>query len=75
VKLLTPKEAAQQAKVSRSLVYSWCEERRLPHLRAGTAGKRGRILIREEDLLALLEECRVDRHPLLQFAGRNRERE
>ena len=33
VRLLTPKEAAERAKVSRSLIYRWCDERRLPHIR------------------------------------------
>ena len=66
---LTVKEAAERARVSRSLVYTWCDERRLPHVRAGAAGKRGRILIRPEDLDALLKECEVGRHPLLGAGG------
>ncbi len=69
MKLLTPKEAADRAKVSRSLIYTWCDERRLPHIRAGASGKRGRILIKEEDLVALLTECLVERHPLLSAGG------
>lgn len=67
--LLTPKEAAARARVSRSLIYTWCDERRLPHSRAGASGKRGRILIRLVDLEALLAELRVDRHPLLAASG------
>ena len=62
---LTPKEAAERARVSRSLVYTWCNERRLAHVRAGGTGRRGRILIRERDLDALLRETLVERHPLL----------
>lgn len=62
---ITVREAAARARVSRSLVYAWCEERRLPHVRVGARGKRGRILIRPEDLEALLTEFRVDRHPFL----------
>ena len=66
--LLTPKEAATRAKVSRSLICTWCDERRLPHVRAGESGKRGRILIRVEDLEAMLRLLRVDAHPLLASA-------
>jgi len=35
---LTVKEAAKRAKVSTSLIYVWCNERRLPHSRAGRQG-------------------------------------
>lgn len=67
--LLTAKEAAALARVSRSLVYAWCDERRLAHLRAGGAGKRGRILIRRTDLEEFLRELLVERHPLLSAGG------
>ncbi len=63
--LLTVKESAAIARVSRSLVYAWCDERRLAHMRAGGAGKRGRILIRRVDLETFLGELRVERHPFL----------
>jgi excisionase family DNA binding protein len=66
---LTVKEAADIARVSRSLVYAWCDERRLAHVRAGGAGKRGRILISRADLETLLREMRVERHPLLSAGG------
>lgn len=65
MKLLTPKEAAERAKVSKSLIYTWCDERRLPHIRAGKLGKRGRILIKEDDLDAFMRGLQVERHPLL----------
>jgi excisionase family DNA binding protein len=65
MKLLTPKEAAAQAKVSKSLIYTWCDERRLPHIRAGKLGKRGRILIKEDDLDTFMQGLKVERHPLL----------
>lgn len=51
---LTPKEAAQRARVSSNLVYSWCSAGLLPHLRLGSPGRRGKILIEESDLEAFL---------------------
>lgn len=57
---LTASQAAKLAGVSRSLIYQLCEERRLPQLRLGSKGHRGRILIEESDLIAFLERCRVE---------------
>jgi len=62
---LTPKQAAQRAGVSPSLIYAWCHEGRLAHYRLGCEGARGRILIDPSDLDRLVEECRQERHPLL----------
>ncbi len=56
---LTPKQAAHAAGVSLSLIYEWCDERRLPHYRLGGRGKRGKILIALDDLQRFLESCRV----------------
>jgi excisionase family DNA binding protein len=64
-KRLTPKQAAERAGVSTSLIYVLCQERRLAHYRIGTDGKRGRILIDPADLDRFMEQCRRDRHPLL----------
>lgn len=64
-KKLTARQAAERAGVSLSLVYLLCEERRLPHYRIGSEGKRGRILIDAEDLDRFIEACRRERHPLL----------
>jgi excisionase family DNA binding protein len=63
--MLTPKQAAEWAKVSPSLVYQWIKERRLACYRMGATGKRGRILIDPGDLDKLIHECRQERHPLL----------
>lgn len=57
---LTVKQAAERVGVSASLIYQWCEERRLPHFRLGTGTKRGKILIEVADLDALLEGLRVE---------------
>jgi excisionase family DNA binding protein len=57
---LTIREAAQAAGVSDSLLYQWCQERRLRHYRFGAEGRRGKIMVEEADLAAFLEECRVE---------------
>jgi excisionase family DNA binding protein len=62
---LTPRQAAERAKVSPSLIYQWIKERRLACYRMGAMGKRGRILIDSADLDKLIHECRQERHPLL----------
>jgi len=61
---LTVKQAATRAGVSAALVYQWTSaKRRLPHLRAGRRGSRGRILIDEADLEAFLATLRVGGGP------------
>ncbi len=62
---LTPKQAAERATVSPSLVYTWIREKRLACFRMGAIGRRGRILIDPADLEVILRECRQERHPLL----------
>lgn len=57
--VMSVKQSAEMAGVSPGLVYLWCAERRLPHVRAGGRGRRGRILIEEADLSAFLTSCRV----------------
>lgn len=67
-RMLTVKEAASRLRVSKSLVYEWCKDRRLSHVRLGKRGKRGRILIRSDDLDRLMKEQQVERHPFLESA-------
>jgi excisionase family DNA binding protein len=57
---LTVKRAAERAGVSTALVYRWCDERRLPHYRAGGKGRRGKILIEPSDLDSFLESLKVE---------------
>lgn len=57
---LTPKQAAERAGVSQSLIYEWCNERRLTHYRAGRDGRRGKILIDETDLDTFMASLRVE---------------
>lgn len=59
-KKLSVKQAAERLGVSPSLVYQWCNERRLPHLRLGQTGRRGKILIEAKDVDAFLEAARVE---------------
>lgn len=59
----TVKELAAARGLSRQLLYVWCNEKRLPHYRAGGKGRRGRILIDPADLDALLESIRVPAGP------------
>jgi excisionase family DNA binding protein len=55
---LTPKEAAEVAQVSSTLIYQWCDEG-LPHYRFGGKGKRGRIFIDPADLERFIESKKV----------------
>ena len=64
--MLSVKDAAARLRVSKSLVYEWCKDRRLTHVRLGKGGKRGRILIRLDDLEKLIREQQVERHPFLE---------
>jgi excisionase family DNA binding protein len=65
VRWLSPKQAAERAGVSPSLIYTWCAEGRLAHFRLGAEGRRGRIRIDPADLDVLIAACRKERHPLL----------
>jgi excisionase family DNA binding protein len=55
---LTPKQAAERAVVSVSLVYQWCQDGVLIHYRFGRQGKRGRIRIEDSDLESFLTTCK-----------------
>ena len=57
--LLTVKEAADRARVSKSLVYELCRAGRLKHLRLGVRG-RGKILVARRHLDELLATCLVE---------------
>jgi excisionase family DNA binding protein len=63
--MLTVKEAGDHAGVSPAMIYQWCQEQRLAHYRFGTEGRRGKILIDPKDLDKFMQECRVERHALL----------
>jgi excisionase family DNA binding protein len=56
---MTVRDAAVRLEISKSLVYRLIEEGRLPCVRIGQLGRRGKIVIREKDIEALLKECEV----------------
>ena len=58
--IMNVKEAAAWLGISVSLCYSLCEEKRLPHRRYGRQGKRGKIVIREEDLKSFEKGAKVE---------------
>ncbi len=55
----TVKQAATHVGVSCGLIYAWCADGTLPHMRVGRKGKRGRIRIATEDLDRLLGMLKV----------------
>jgi excisionase family DNA binding protein len=61
--VLSVKDAAERAGVSRSLIYAWCRTGVLRHSRFGLPGKRGVVRIAESDLLEFLEGCKHEGRP------------
>lgn len=59
--MMSAKQAASRLGVSDSLVYAWCASGALPHFRMGQPGRRGRILIAEDDLEAFLARRKDER--------------
>jgi len=57
---LSPKQLHEKHPyVSVSLIYLWIEEKELPHYRLGGKGRRGRIVIDEDDFAAFLASRKV----------------
>ncbi len=56
--MLTPKQVAERIGVSVSLVYQWCHDGLIEHMRLGGQGKRGKLLIDPESLDHFLESCK-----------------
>jgi hypothetical protein len=56
---VTVREAAAHACVCESIVRGWVASGQLPHSRVGTLGKRGKIVIAEEDLDGFLANFKV----------------
>ena len=57
---MTVKEFSKRAEISLSLAYALVAENRVPCRRIGRKNKRGKIVIREEDLLKFLESVKVE---------------
>ncbi|HYT90074.1 MAG TPA: helix-turn-helix domain-containing protein [Gemmataceae bacterium] len=59
--LLTLKEAFEELrrKISLSTLYLAVEEKRLPHYRVSGCGRRGKILVKRDDLYAWLEGQKI----------------
>ena len=56
--MLTAKQAAEKSGVSISLVYQWCKEGLLEHMRLGGNGKRGKVMIDSLSLDKFLDDRR-----------------
>lgn len=57
---MTVQQAAQKLEISVSLAYSLVAEGRLPCRRIGRKGRRGKIIVSEEDLKAFLESVKIE---------------
>jgi excisionase family DNA binding protein len=57
---LNVKEAATRLEISPSLCYALIAEGRLPCRRIGRKGRRGKIVLREEDLARFMESVKVE---------------
>jgi len=56
---VTVKQFAERAEISLSLAYKLIEEGRVPHRRIGQRGKRGKIVVTEDDLQKFLDTVKV----------------
>lgn len=56
---MTISDASKKFHLSKSLLYQLCRQGRLNHYRVGVRG-RGKILVKEDDVQKLLDECRVE---------------
>lgn len=59
-KKLTPKTAAIRASVCVSLIYTWCEQGKLPHYRPPGRGRPWKILIDPDDLERFMASWKVE---------------
>ena len=63
ITMLTVRQAAARASVCERIVRNWIRSGILPHYRIGATGRRGKIMIDESDLDALMASFRVDSGP------------
>jgi excisionase family DNA binding protein len=57
---MTVAQFAERAEISKSLAYRLVEEGRVPHRRIGQRGRRGKILIAEEDYKRFMESVKAE---------------
>lgn len=57
---MSVKEFAKRAEISLSLAYAMIQEGRISCRRIGRKGRRGKIVVREDDLAAFLEMVKVE---------------
>lgn len=57
---MTVKQAASRLEVSLSLAYRLIEQKQLSHRRVGQDGRRGKIVVTEDDLRAFMEKVKVN---------------
>jgi excisionase family DNA binding protein len=67
--MLTVKAAAKKIGISVSLIYELCAGGQLAHFRFGRCGKRGRIVIDEQELDRFMAACRKAGEPDQPFRG------
>jgi hypothetical protein len=56
---MTVKEFANRAEISLSLAYALLAEGRVPHRRIGQRGRRGKIVVTEDDMRQFLESVKA----------------
>jgi excisionase family DNA binding protein len=56
---MTVKQAAQRLEISPSLCYRLIEEKRLTCVRIGGMGRRGKIIVTEDDIKRFMESLRA----------------
>jgi len=69
---LDVKQVAERLAISEASVYQLCAERKIRHFRFGTG--RGVIRVHEEDLLAYIESCKVERQPVTNDLALNKDK-
>lgn len=57
--MLTVKQAAHRLGISIKLMYELVASKAIAHFRVGAPGKRGKVLLAEDDLEAYLQACKV----------------
>ncbi len=65
------REASRRLEIIESLTYQLCREGRLPHVRIGGRGRRGKIVITEPDLADFLASVRGSQEAVINACARD----